>query len=120
MTGILAGEDTALLCAVSLGAGVLLGAFYDVFRVRRYAYREMFGKKAAGYRNMVENVVVFAEDILFSLTAAVLFSVLFYRFSWGAVRWYSLAFAALAFAAAISVSMRCFSAASLFLSSLIA
>ena len=100
MTGILAGEDVVGLIVTSLGAGLLLGSFYDVFRIRRYAHREMIdGNHESGCRAVIGNITVFAEDILFSFTAAVVFCVVFYRFSWGAVRWYALCAAALSFGA---------------------
>jgi len=65
MTGILAGENTAMLCAVSLGAGVVLSACYDIFRIRRFAFREMSRPGVGKYRVLVENITVFAEDIVF-------------------------------------------------------
>jgi len=99
MTGILAGENTAMLCAVSLGAGVVLSACYDIFRIRRFAFREMSRPGVGKYRVLVENITVFAEDIVFALMSAVLFCVIFYRFSWGAVRWYALAAALISFSA---------------------
>ena len=100
MTGILAGEDTVGLIAASLGAGLALGLFYDIFRIRRYAYREMTeGLPPDRRHTLPETITVFGEDILFSCTAAVMFCVIFYRFSWGAVRWYALGAALASYAA---------------------
>jgi len=99
MTGILAGESTLALCAVSLAAGPVLGGFYDIFRIRRVAARELIGADSKKHRRIAEGIVIFAEDILFALVSAVIFSVIFYRFSCGAVRWYALACTSVSFAA---------------------
>jgi len=53
----------------------------------------------SGNGKRLEAAVIFFEDIMFSLLSAVLFSVIFYRFSWGSVRWYALAAALLGFTA---------------------
>lgn len=94
MTGILTGESTAMLCAVSLSSGIALSALCDVIRIRRCAAR-MFSLGGT----KLEAAVIFFEDTAFALLSAAVFSVIFYRFSWGAVRWYALFAALVGFAA---------------------
>ena len=111
MTGILAGESPLPLLASSLAAGILLGAFADVFRIRRLCSvpsgvcapeggspRTAKLPPAQRLRTICGGILLFCEDVLFFLTAAALFAVLFYRFSWGAPRWYALTAALTGFA----------------------
>jgi len=89
LTGILTGENVPALCASSVMAGIALAALYDVFRIRRLACRRPTTENKP--KLTAEDAVVFFEDLFFSLTAAALFCVLYYRFAYGAVRVYALA-----------------------------
>ena len=74
------------LIAASLICGVLLGAFYDVFRLLR-----AFGKG--------NGVFVALQDIAFCLVFSAVMCVLFYNYTNGRIRFYALFFAACGFAA---------------------
>lgn len=82
--------------------GVLLGAVYDLLRIRRIAFAptdtygvaftpvllSVWNEKAVKRRSR-GTILLFVEDILFALLAAVLFLLLFYGANNGVVRWYA-------------------------------
>lgn len=74
-----------LLCSVVFG--ILIGVVYDVFRIRRRYFsvtkKENASKK---WRKLAENVIVFFEDILFSLICSVLFCILLFYLNSGRFR----------------------------------
>ena len=84
-------SKTAFLPLVlwSFAAGILLGAIYDVFRIRRYAFRET---KSAGklfsHVLTADTVICFFEDIILALFCAVVMILLCFKFGFGVPRWY--------------------------------
>lgn len=75
----------------SLTLGFISGAVYDVFRIRRAAFRipgNRFFRRGGG---KCDAVLTFFEDILFSLFCTFVFILIAYRLSFGMPRWYSAA-----------------------------
>lgn len=87
----------------SLAAGFLLGAVYDIFRIRRISaapndqlrklHREpvfhipdKLKRVLSQNRYVIDCVIIFIEDIIFSLIAAVVMSIVYYRFCNGNIR----------------------------------
>lgn len=74
----------------SFAAGVLIGLIYDVFRIRRYAFREtgkgteLFSKNLS----LVDTVLCLIEDLLTALFTAVVMILLGFKFGHGVPRWY--------------------------------
>ena len=86
--------------------GILFGAVYDIFRIRRIAFRMPGGseKKKSRFlaffrRNLAvtDAVIVFFEDILFFLFCTVVLILVDFKLYFGVPRWYSIAFSALGF-----------------------
>lgn len=80
--------------AVSFILGILFGMIYDVFRIRRVAFRCRERGRAA---RIVENVIIFFEDTVFLLFVTVCLILTCYKTYFGIPRWYSYAAAALGF-----------------------
>ncbi len=70
--------------------GIMLGAIYEIFRIRRKAAR-----KAGKYR--LDLVLTVFEDIIFCLFASVCLILVTYKLYFGIPRWYSYAACALGF-----------------------
>lgn len=94
----------------SLVLGGLLGLAYDVLRIRRIATARSgsFGTRRApillaawdgkgARRGRLGAGLIFFEDLLFAILAAVCFLLLFYSVSDGVVRWYAFAGAGASF-----------------------
>jgi spore cortex biosynthesis protein YabQ len=77
-----------LLASVVLG--ILLGAAYDFFRVLRIC-------RGSSTRKRGEVLLLFSEDIVFSVIAAVSSAILSYAMNRGRIRWFSLLAMALGF-----------------------
>ncbi len=84
----------------SFAVGILLGAVYDLFRIRRVAFRlcgvyrkhegglaGFLGRRAAA----LDTAFVFVEDIAFLLLCAFCCILIHFKLSYGLPRWYSLA-----------------------------
>ena len=69
-----------LICSFALG--IILGALYDIFRIRRIAFR---GKalKAADF------ILTLIEDMAFLIFATITMILLSYKLNYGITRWYS-------------------------------
>ena len=88
----------------SFAAGIFFGAVYDIFRIRRAAFRipGLDGKKAKSrlMRFFIANlsatdtVIVFIEDIIFSLFCTSAFILINFKLYFGLPRWYSVVSAA--------------------------
>ena len=84
----------------SFAAGILFGAVYDVFRIRRAAFRmsrpDGHGKgrlRRFLYADLsaVDTAVTFFEDVLFFTFCAVTVILINYKLSFGYPRWYAAA-----------------------------
>ena len=78
------GQEIVFLYSVFVGAG--LGALYDVFKIKR----EFFGTSKA---------VLFADDLLFMLTSAVILIFGVFKINSGNLRWYEFLCPGLGFVA---------------------
>ena len=65
--------------------GILLGVFYDIFRIARIAFNPGF-------------IIIFIEDIIFCLCSSVIVVLFVYHINSGIIRWFALFGCALAFA----------------------
>ena len=81
----------------SLAIGFVFGAIYDIFRIRRAAFRLASGNgkregKGSRLKKAVlsDTVIIFFEDILFSLFCSVVMILLAFKLHFGIPRWYSL------------------------------
>lgn len=94
----------------SLWLGIILGVVYDILRIRRIATARSgsFGARRAPIslamwngkgprRSKVGAGLLFVEDLLFALFAAVSFLLLFYSVNGGIVRWYAFVGAGMSF-----------------------
>lgn len=75
----------------SLALGIISGAVYDIFRIRRAAFRIPGTRFFRGGKGRADTVLTFFEDILFSLFCTFVFILTAYRLSYGLPRWYSAA-----------------------------
>lgn len=75
----------------SLALGIISGAVYDIFRIRRAAFRIPGTRFLRGGKGRADTVLIFFEDILFSLFCTSVFILIAYRLSFGLPRWYSAA-----------------------------
>ena len=75
----------------SLALGILSGAVYDIFRIRRAAFRIPGTRFFRSGKGTPDVVLTFFEDILFSLFCTFVFILIAYRLSYGLPRWYSAA-----------------------------
>lgn len=73
----------------SVAIGVLLGLLYDGIRVLR-----LWRHSGSPRYPIIEDILLFVEDIVFSAVAAVIFSVLGYVMNRGRIRWFAFAAAA--------------------------
>lgn len=73
----------------SLAFGILSGAVYDIFRIRRVAFRIPQTGHFHNVSGRADTVITFFEDVLFSLLCTVVFILIAYRLSFGLPRWYS-------------------------------
>lgn len=90
----------ALALLYSAGVGASLGVLYDVFRIMRVAMKLSL-KMPAPLRtvyNILGDAIIFIEDILFSIIAAVVVTVFLFHINDGQVRWFVLAGAGTGFA----------------------
>ena len=60
--------------------GVVLGVIYDVFRIQRITMER---------DNIIENIIIFAEDIIFAVISAVIIVLLMYHLNHGRIRWFA-------------------------------
>ncbi len=74
---------------VSFVFGLIFGAIYDIFRIRRIAFR--------GKGRTVDAVITFFEDVIFFLFISVCLILICYKLHFGIPRWYSYAGAFLGF-----------------------
>lgn len=91
----------------SFAVGILFGAVYDLLRIRRVAFRlprkkdgEKAGKVVSFFRRhweKTDTVLIFFEDLIFSLFCTVTLILLDFRLYFGVPRWYSAAAALLGF-----------------------
>lgn len=89
MTQYLSQLALARLYAASLFLGIALGMLYDLFRIRRIAFRHLMMKRAGASdrRPMLSaQLLVHIEDALFGVTAGVATAILYFAFSMGQVR----------------------------------
>lgn len=94
-------RDIFLLYGVwSFAAGILFGAIYDVFRIRRAAFRISGRRKAVSGKlrrfiyadiSFIDTAVTFFEDILFFTFCAVTMILVNYKLCYGYPRWYAAA-----------------------------
>lgn len=90
----------ALALLYSAGVGAALGLLYDVFRIMRVAMKPS-PKMPAPLRtvyNIIGDAIIFIEDILFSIVAAVVVTVFLFHINNGQMRWFVLAGAGIGFA----------------------
>ncbi len=91
----------------SFAAGILFGAVYDIFRIRRAAFRipELFGmknekkpvKRLFGGFFAFDTVLCFIEDIIFALFCAVVMTLINFKLHFGLPRVYGIGSAVLGF-----------------------
>ena len=106
----------------SILCGIFLGAVYDIFRIRRLSAQPdfrltggevrkriigklpqlpsgagIFFRRFADAVKKAELALIFCEDIVFSLIAAITLTLLFYQMGNGEIRWYGFAGAAVGF-----------------------
>lgn len=83
----------ALALLYSAGVGAALGVLYDVFRIIRVAMKPSPGMPAAlkSVYDVIGDTVIFAEDILFSVSAALVVTVFLFHINDGQLRWFVLA-----------------------------
>ena len=98
-----------LLCRMILyaaGVGAMLGVIYDVFRIVRIATcpakntapkRPGLLRRLLPAENILFAILVFLEDILFSLIAGVVVAIFIFNINDGQIRWFALAGAILGF-----------------------
>ena len=88
-------------------SGILFGIIYDFFRIRRIAFRipSLFPKTKKrkitslflANLSVIDTVLIFFEDIVFSLFCTFVFILLNFKLYFGLPRWYSVAAAAVGF-----------------------
>lgn len=72
-----------LMCSFFLG--IFLGAIYEVFRIRRIAFKNGSLKAT----KIIDTFITAFEDIIFLIFAAVTTIILSYKLNYGIPRWYS-------------------------------
>jgi len=94
------------LVLLSLLAGILLGAVYDIFRIRRVTFRLPHEENAVKNRivrlfrrhlALTDTLLCFGEDIIFCLLGTVVLILMNYKLYYGVPRWYAFGAAALGF-----------------------
>ncbi len=106
--------DSYRLILFFLIPGIVLGAVYDVFRIMRLARTDPTGGiipklyrhfkierkvrlQSERKKERISDILVFAEDILFCMIAALMEILLFYHLNGGVIRIYGLLLSALGF-----------------------
>jgi len=85
-------EKLAFILLYSLFIGVFLAIVYDVFRIRRLAYRtrasfsDKSKKITSRKENMIESTLIFFEDVLFALIASVVVCIFIFYMNRGQFR----------------------------------
>lgn len=81
---------------VSFLCGLFFGAVYDIFRIRRIAFRPSRQEKQGRllrffgrHLSRIDTVIIVWEDILFFLLVAVTMILVSFRLSYGIPRWYA-------------------------------
>jgi spore cortex biosynthesis protein YabQ len=72
-----------LIC--SFAAGIILGAIYEIFRLRRMA----ISFTRAGKAGIADTVITALEDVIFLIFCAVVMILIAYKLNYGIPRWYS-------------------------------
>ena len=72
-----------LICSFVMG--IILGALYEIFRLRRIASR--CGTNKA--ERIIDTVIVAVEDTVFLVFVAVVMALIAYKLNYGIPRWYS-------------------------------
>ena len=72
-----------LICSFVMG--IILGALYEIFRLRRIASR--CGTNKA--KRIIDTVIVAVEDTVFLVFVAVVMALIAYKLNYGIPRWYS-------------------------------
>ena len=72
-----------LIC--SFAAGVVLGAVYEIFRLRRMAFSFARTDKAG----IADTVITALEDVIFLIFCAIVMILIAYKLNFGIPRWYS-------------------------------
>lgn len=86
----------------SLIAGVLFGIIYDVFRIRRIAFRLPGDSSGSRKKSKfavfftaniaaIDTVIIFVEDIIFFAFIAAVVALINFKLNFGLPRWYSMA-----------------------------
>ena len=65
------------ICSVIIG--FILGVIYDIFRIRRITMES---------ENIIKNIIIFAEDIIFAVISAVIMVLMIYHLNNGRIRWF--------------------------------
>lgn len=82
----------------SFFCGIVFGAIYEVFRIRRIAVRLPHRKRKNGnVSHRIDTVLVSVEDVLFSVFAAITLILVSFKLYYGMPRWYSVGAAMLGF-----------------------
>jgi len=97
MTWEISQRSLALLGALFLVSGFLLGGVYDIFRIRRRATSPGVGKKRGAFKKALQGFFVGIEDLLFFIFAGALASVLCFALFQGRVRLFAIALGVLGF-----------------------
>lgn len=87
---------------VSFLCGLLFGAIYEVFRLRRFAWRRRRNGQRAEEtkkkkRYLLDTVLIAFEDVLFSVFAAITLILVSFKLFYGVPRWYAYGAAFLGF-----------------------
>ncbi len=72
-----------LICSFFLG--IVLGAIYEIFRIRRIAFKNGSVKAT----KIIDTVITAFEDTVFLIFAAITTIILSYKLNYGIPRWYS-------------------------------
>ena len=79
---------------VSFVFGIFFGLIYDVFRIRRIAFRRSRRLKRL---RTADAVIIFFEDLIFCVFVGIVMILISYKLYFGIPRWYSYASCALGF-----------------------
>jgi hypothetical protein len=94
------------LVLLSLLAGILLGAIYDIFRIRRVAFRlpreertkeSRIARLFRRHLALTDTLLCFGEDLIFCLFGTVVLILMTYKLYYGVPRWYAFGATALGF-----------------------
>ncbi len=87
-----------ILFVYALAVGAFLGAVYDVFRILRVAFPYVNGNGVKKVYAALMLGIIFLEDMLYALIAAVTVNLFLFNVNDGQVRWFALLGAAMGFA----------------------